>query len=609
MPSIRLRLLKWLIGPILLLNLAGGVLTYLLAWVPAQSAFDQGLVDAAGALGARVQAGDGSSGGARIDLPSQAEQVLRADQSDAVYFAGRDGERLLAGAADFPVLRHGTAARAAGSPGASADVSAAASATAATVAPTSAASTPAANVAPTAAAAVASTTAANVARNAAASAAPTTAANAAPTAASAVASTTAATAAPTAASAIASTTAATVAPTAASPSASAAIPTAAVDPASPGEVRAAAALPPSAPTVNGSAALRPQRAFQASQAYDGVMRGEPVRIVALRSGTGEGAVEIGVAKTLRKRQQIRSATFRALLLLETLLTLASVGLIWFSVSSGLSPLQRMRGDLNGRNIAAAGDLASDLTPIPDGAVPYELAPVVGAFNGLLDRLHAGARAQHDFLADVAHQLRTPLAGLQTQLEWLQKRHAGEADSAQSIALMLSSTERMIRQTNQLLALARAEPSHFERTRLEPLRLDALVAESVQHFVGEAARKSIDLGFELSAVTVLGDRFLLRDLVDNLIDNAIRYTPDGGVATVGCANSTFFVEDSGPGIPPARREQVFQRFIRLDDKSTGSGLGLAIVRDIALAHGAGVTIDAAAGGQGARFVVAFPAVPA
>jgi two-component system sensor histidine kinase TctE len=507
MPSIRLRLLKWLICPILLLNLAGGVLTYLLAWVPAQSAFDQGLVDAAGALGARVQTGDGSGragGGARIDLPPQAEQVMRADQSDAVYFAVRDGERLLAGDADFPVLRRGAAARDAGPAGA---------------------------------------------------------------------------------------------------------PIAAIGPASPAEVRAAAAFPPPAPTVDGNAALVPRRAFQASQAYDGVMRGEPVRIVALRSGTGEGAVEIGVAKTLRKRQQIRSATFRALLLLETLLTLASVGLIWFSVSSGLSPLQRMRGDLNGRNIAAAGDLASDLTPIPDGAVPYELAPVVAAFNGLLERLHAGARAQHDFLADVAHQLRTPLAGLQTQLEWLQKRHAGEADSARSIALMLSSTERMIRQTNQLLALARAEPSHFERTRLEPLRLDALVAESVQHFVGEAAKKSMDLGFELSAVVVLGDRFLLRDLVDNLIDNAIRYTPDGGVVTVGCANSTFFVEDSGPGIPPARREQVFQRFIRLDDKSTGSGLGLAIVRHIALAHGAVVTIDGASSGQGARFAVAFPPVPA
>jgi two-component system sensor histidine kinase TctE len=539
MPSIRLRLLKWLIGPILLLNLAGGVLTYLLAWVPAQSAFDQGLVDAAGALGARVQPGDGAGhmgGGARIDLPPQAEQVLRADQSDAVYFAVRAGERLLAGDADFPPPRRGAAARDAGPAGASTD-------------------------------------------------------------SSAVASTDAATAFLTAA------------PTAAPTAASAATPTGVVNPASQDEVRAAAAFPPSAPTVNGNAALVPQRAFQASQAYDGVMRGEPVRIVALRSGTGEGAVEIGVAKTLRKRQQIRSATFRALLLLETLLTLASVGLIWFSVSSGLSPLQRMRGDLNGRNIAAAGDLASDLTPIPDGAVPYELAPVVGAFNGLLERLRAGARAQHDFLADVAHQLRTPLAGLQTQLEWLQKRHAGEADSAQSIALMLSSTERMIRQTNQLLALARAEPSHFERTRLEPLRLDALVAESVQHFVGEAAKKSIDLGFELAAATVLGDRFLLRDLVDNLIDNAIRYTPDGGVVTVGCAGSTFSVEDSGPGIPPARREQVFQRFIRLDDKSTGSGLGLAIVRDIALAHDAVVTIDASAGGQGARFAVVFPPVPA
>lgn len=464
MPSIRLRLLKWLIAPILLINLAGGALTYMLAWLPAQAAFDQSLSDAAGALGARLSAAGGAW---RIDLPPQAEQVLRNGDADAVYFVVRDGAgRRLAGDADFPALA-GAKVAAAGAP----------------------------------------------------------------------------------------------------------------------------------------------------LAYDGAMRGEAVRIATLRVSAGAAApapAYVGVARTLRQRTQVRQAIFRALVLLDSLFTLACVGLIWFSVSNGLRPLERMRAGLNARK----GD---QLAPIVQEGVPYELAPVVHAFNGLLARVSEGAQAQQEFLANVAHQLRTPLAGLQTQLEWLGNRHA-EAETAHSIRLMLSSTERMIRQTNQLLALARAEPSHFEKTRLEPLALDTLVAETVQHFVEQAARKSIDLGFELQPAPVLGDRFLLRDLIDNLIDNAIRYTPGHGTVTVRCmpgepgggaltGGTVLEVEDSGPGIAPALREAVFKRYVRLDDKVAGSGLGLAIVRDIAAAHGARIAIASATGGQagqGALFSVRFPA---
>jgi two-component system sensor histidine kinase TctE len=309
-----------------------------------------------------------------------------------------------------------------------------------------------------------------------------------------------------------------------------------------------------------------------------------------------------------QRDQIREATLRALVLLEVVLTVASAGLVWFSVSSALRPLHRLRSNLNARD----GD---DLTAIAAADVPYELEPVVSAFNGLLDKVGEGARARQDFLANVAHQLRTPLAGLKTQLEWLGARR-GEPDTAQSVRLMLSATERMIRQTNQLLALARAEPHHFEKTRLEPVALDALVADAVQSFVELASLKSIDLGFELLPVTISGDRFLLRDLIDNLVDNAIRYTPAGGAVTVsvkagseaggeGGEGGLLTVEDNGPGIPPSRREQVFSRYVRLDDKTHGSGLGLAIVRDIAVVHGARITIADAGGGQGALFSVRFP----
>jgi two-component system sensor histidine kinase TctE len=308
-----------------------------------------------------------------------------------------------------------------------------------------------------------------------------------------------------------------------------------------------------------------------------------------------------VAKTLRKRVQTRQAIVRAMLPLAALFTVASVGLVWFSVSAGLRPLHQVRAHIQARK-------ADDTSPLPLADIPDELTPVVHAFNGLLERVSDGAKAQQRFLADMAHQLRTPLAGLRTQLEWLAQHHS-QPQTAQSMGLMRSSTERMIRQVNQLLALARAEPSHFEKKRLEPLALDQLLEDSIQHFVEQAARKDIDLGFDLQPTRVRGDPFLLRDLIDNLVDNAIRYTPAKGEVTVSCfphlSGGMLTVQDSGPGIPPAKRELVFQRFARLDEKTTGSGLGLAIVRDIAIAHGGSVAIDTPKNGQGALFSVFFP----
>ena len=175
--------------------------------------------------------------------------------------------------------------------------------------------------------------------------------------------------------------------------------------------------------------------------------------------------------------------------------------------------------------------------------------------------------------------------------------------------MQAATERMIRQTNQLLALARAEPGQFEQARLYPLALDKLVEESIQNFVEAADRKGMDLGFDLSQVTIRGDSFLLRDMIDNLVDNAIRYTPPQGRVTVSCRavgdTGVLTVEDDGPGVPAAERELVFSRFYRLSNHTGGSGLGLAIVRDIALAHGASVMLDAADGG-GTRVTVRFAA---
>jgi two-component system sensor histidine kinase TctE len=351
--------------------------------------------------------------------------------------------------------------------------------------------------------------------------------------------------------------------------------------------------------------LREPASIDEPEAYDSRMRGEAIRVIALSALVGSEPVTIGVAETLWKRISVRSGNnFAGLLLLDLALTFISIGVVSFGVTRGLAPLQAMRASLDARK-------PDDLAPLPADPLALELAPVASAINQLLDRVRQVSRSQQEFLANAAHQLRTPLAGLKTQLEWLQRGEADRDEATRSLALMMSSAERMIRQTNQLLALARAEPGQFEKARLYPLALDKLVEESIQHFVEEADKKRIDLGFDLSPVTIRGDSFLLRDLIDNLVDNAIRYSPARGRVTVSChaveGTGVLTVEDDGPGVPAAERELVFSRFYRLSQNTHGSGLGLAIVRDIAADHGARIVLDAGRDGGGTVFSVYFELV--
>ena len=363
-------------------------------------------------------------------------------------------------------------------------------------------------------------------------------------------------------------------------------------------------------TLAGDADFPPLRqpvALDEPEAYDSRMRGAAIRVIALSALVGSEAVTIGVAETLWKRISVRSGgNFLALLLLDLALTFISIAVVSFGVTRGLAPLQAMRASLDARK-------PDDLAPLPADPLALELAPVASAINQLLDRVRQVSRSQQDFMANAAHQLRTPLAGLKTQLEWLQRGEADRQESARALALMMSSTERMIRQTNQLLALARAEPGQFEQARLYPLALDKLVEESIQNFVEAADRKGIDLGFDLSQVTIRGDSFLLRDMIDNLVDNAIRYTPPQGRVTVSCRavgdTGVLTVEDDGPGVPAAERELVFSRFYRLSNHTGGSGLGLAIVRDIATDHGARIMLAAGPNGAGTVFSVHFQLVRA
>ncbi len=295
----------------------------------------------------------------------------------------------------------------------------------------------------------------------------------------------------------------------------------------------------------------------------------------------------------------------SLIVIDLLLVLLIPSLVWFGLRQGLQPLQAIREDLDRRR-------PDDLSPLPMRDAPAEIIPFIRAINSLLERAQGSARTKQDFLANVAHQLRTPLAGFKAQLEWLQ-RQRNDAEVSSSIDLMMASTERMVRQANQLLALARSEPGDFEQRRLERLSLDRLVAGSVQQFVDEAAKKNIDIGFDLQPTEVAGDAFLLRDLIDNLVDNALRYSPAGAAVTVSCYQEStagrtvgvLKVEDNGPGIPAPEKDRVFSRFYRLDKSQPGSGLGLAIVRDIAIDHGAEIDVQPGPAGSGTIFQVWFP----
>jgi two-component system sensor histidine kinase TctE len=338
---------------------------------------------------------------------------------------------------------------------------------------------------------------------------------------------------------------------------------------------------------------------------DALLAGEPVRHTSVRAVVAGQPATLTLARTVRQRRQVRAAMLRGLVLLESVCSLALVGLIWMSVTNGLAPLARLRASLDRRD-------SVNLAPLPEQDMGHELQPVAAAFNALLERIAEATRAQREFQANVAHQLRTPLAGARLQLEWLADRHRDDSDTAAAVARLLDTNERLTRETNQLLALARAEPSQPGRSRFAPLDLAGLVADGVQAFVERAAARGIDLGFALEPATVDGDVFLLRDLLDNLVDNALRYTPPGGSVTVRCGTTpggtVLEVEDDGPGIPPAQRARVFERFVRLAPEAgtTGSGLGLAIVRDIARLHGARVELGDGAGGKGARFTIHFPA---
>jgi two-component system sensor histidine kinase TctE len=326
--------------------------------------------------------------------------------------------------------------------------------------------------------------------------------------------------------------------------------------------------------------------------------------------------------------RLATEIIKGVLLPQFVILPVAVLLVWLALARGIRPLADVQQRIRRRD-------STDLSPIETGGVPDEVAPLVDSINDLLQRLDQTIAAQRQFLADAAHQLKTPLAGLRMQAELAARDiAAGRGDAAtltHSLTQIAVSTQRAAHMVDQLLAMARADAAAGQVLQHRPVNLAALVRPVVRDFVAKAMDRRIDLGYEgpdddapPAGLTLLGEPVLLGELVRNLVDNALQYTPAGGTVTARVVPDPFGqvvvlqVEDTGPGIPPAERDAVFRPFYRaLGTQVDGSGLGLAIVLEIAQRHGATVALADArprhagpgATPPGALFPVRFPLAPA
>jgi two-component system sensor histidine kinase TctE len=389
---------------------------------------------------------------------------------------------------------------------------------------------------------------------------------------------------------------------------------------------------PAGDPLNGAFALR-----------DDTLRGHPVRVAyawlaAPAAGSPapampSAAVLVEVAEAPTERTQLANEIVKGVILPQFIVLPLALLLVWFGLTRGLAPLARLQKTIRNRP-------PDDLSPIGAEGAPEELTPLLASFNDLLARMTRNLAVQRRFIADAAHQMKTPLAGLRTQAELAQR--GGDAQELQrSLRQIAASTERATRLVNQMLALARAEHDAGSAAPLVTVDLDRLARAVVQDWVAPALAQHIDLGYEgpdgnpdgkdpATDCRIRGAPVALREMLNNLIDNALRYTaaPGGidaaavrahathGVVTVRVRRDggavTLEVEDTGPGIPPEERAQVFERFYRiLGSRQDGSGLGLAIVREIAVQHGASIGVGPPAQvpagpgfGPGTRFCVRF-----
>lgn len=315
---------------------------------------------------------------------------------------------------------------------------------------------------------------------------------------------------------------------------------------------------------------------------------------------------VQVARSSADREELaRSILGDTLLPLSILVLLMSV-IVWTGIRAGLAPLARLRREVERR---APGDL----TPLKLDLAPAELRSLAGALNDLLTSVRHHVGAQQRFIGDAAHQLRTPLAGLKSQARLALEANTDPAQRAR-LELVHQSASRSAHLVAQLLTLARTEPGAAAALERSQFDLTRFAQELVAQLVPRALRAGIDLGIDsddAAPVTVFANAPLLREAVTNLVDNAIHYAGHGAEVTVRVRQdgqwALVVVEDNGPGIAPADRERVFERFVRATYEGDGCGLGLSIVKEIIERHQGSVTLDDAAP-RGLRVALRLPCAP-
>jgi two-component system sensor histidine kinase TctE len=354
------------------------------------------------------------------------------------------------------------------------------------------------------------------------------------------------------------------------------------------------ALPDVAPSADGKPLLTSMK-----------IAGVPLRVVATEvrlPGSNEVAHVI-VGETVNKRATLLSEILLEMALPQLGLLLGALLFVRFAVDRGLRPLTVVSAAIEARGHEL-------LTPVSEAGLPWEARILVTRINDLLGRLERAITAQRRFVADAAHQLRTPLAAVSLHAERAQRSCDSESRD-QALRSLQTSVVRAARVTQQLLALARSGPEAAVTRTLSPLDLGGLARTAGETWIGPALARHMDFGFVApdEPVMMLGQRGLLEELINNLIDNALRYCPEGSSVTLsvrGGRAPELAVTDDGPGVPEAERERIFERFHRGETvDAEGCGLGLAIVREIASVHGASVTAESGREGRGTRFVVRFP----
>lgn len=338
------------------------------------------------------------------------------------------------------------------------------------------------------------------------------------------------------------------------------------------------------------------------------------RVVAQRAVTEAGELILVLADGSDARQHwLRNVLLRVLLPNLALFAVAA-GMLGWGVTRALQPLMDLRQAVERRS-------PRDLSPIDERHTPAEVRPLVQALNRLFARVNEQSDTQRRFVADAAHQLRTPLAGLQAQVEaWAQAaRSMGAGDllslRAEQVLRLRDATRNTTQLANQLLALSRADALRDDDAARETVDLAELCETVLAHFLDAAGARRIDLGLEAAPARVQGHAWLLRELLINLVDNAIKYTPVGGAVTLRCGRGDggagaawIEVEDDGPGIAPAERARVLQRFYRVPGTAgSGHGLGLAIADGIARVHHTQLQLGSGAEGHGLCVRVVFDAV--